>query len=138
MVPCCAGLPADACSCRGVFILYFSAGTCFGNIRIRSTKGSRRKKSDGKLLGDGVNLASRIQSLGQGNTILFSEEIRDKIKNSAKFKIVSLGLFDFKNVEKRIEVFALANEGLHVPSRQTIGGKVKKKKNWLNFLFGEK
>jgi class 3 adenylate cyclase/AmiR/NasT family two-component response regulator len=92
---------------------------------------------DGKLLGDGVNLASRIQSLGQGNTILFSEEIRDKIKNSAKFKIVSLGIFEFKNVEKPIEVFALANEGLHIPSRQNVGGKLKKKKNWLNFLFGE-
>jgi class 3 adenylate cyclase/CheY-like chemotaxis protein len=92
---------------------------------------------DGKLLGDGVNVASRIQSLGQGNTILFSEEIRDKIKNSSSFKIVSLGIFEFKNVEKPIEVFALANEGLHIPSRQTMGGKVKKKKNWLNFLFGE-
>ncbi len=39
---------------------------------------------DGKILGDGVNVASRIQSLGTGNTILFSEEIQDKIKNIAK------------------------------------------------------
>src|ERR1700685_3411317 len=30
---------------------------------------------DGKALGDGVNIASRIQSLGQANTILFSKEI---------------------------------------------------------------
>jgi len=29
---------------------------------------------DGKAFGDGVNLASRIQSLGQPNTILFSKE----------------------------------------------------------------
>ena len=92
---------------------------------------------DGKLFGDGVNLASRIQSLGQANTILFSEEIKDKIKNSSKFKTVSLGLFEFKNIEKPVEVFALANEGLYIPARQTMDGKLKKKKsNWLSFLIG--
>ena len=35
---------------------------------------------DAKALGDGVNVASRVQSLGQANTILISEEFRDKIK----------------------------------------------------------
>src|ERR1019366_1093993 len=39
---------------------------------------------DGKILGDGVNLASRIQSIAKGNSILFSEEIQDKIKNIPK------------------------------------------------------
>ena len=37
---------------------------------------------DAKALGDGVNVASRVQSLGQENTILVSEEIYDKIKNN--------------------------------------------------------
>src|SRR6188768_4329439 len=31
---------------------------------------------DAKALGDGVNVASRVQSLGQANTILISEEFR--------------------------------------------------------------
>src|SRR5204863_7185952 len=66
---------------------------------------------DGKILGDGVNVASRIQSLGKENTIVFSSEIYDKIKNNSKFKTVSLGFYEFKNVSKPIEVFALANEG---------------------------
>ncbi|MBL0130077.1 MAG: hypothetical protein IPP43_02250 [Chitinophagaceae bacterium] len=44
---------------------------------------------EGKALGDGVNLASRIQSLGQANTILFSGELQDKIKNNAEFNFVS-------------------------------------------------
>ncbi len=92
---------------------------------------------NGKILGDGVNVASRIQSLGQGNTILFSGEIHDKIKNNPKFKSVSLGLYEFKNVGKPIEVFALANEGLVVPLRKNMEGKLKKKKsNWLSFLIG--
>ncbi|HET7001813.1 MAG TPA: adenylate/guanylate cyclase domain-containing protein [Puia sp.] len=80
---------------------------------------------DGKALGDGVNVASRIQSLGQANTILFSDEIHNKIKNNQEFKSVSLGLFDFKNVDKPVEVYALANEGLFVPKRENMEGKLK-------------
>ena len=72
---------------------------------------------DGKVLGDGVNLASRIQSLGQANTILFSKEVFDKIRNHPEFKAKSLGQFHFKHVHEPVEVFALANEGLMVPKR---------------------
>ena len=78
-----------------------------------------------KALGDGVNVASRIQSLGQSNTILYSKEIFDKIRNQPEFKSVSLGLFEFKNVDQPMEVFALANEGLNVPKKETMEGKLK-------------
>ncbi len=80
---------------------------------------------DGNALGDGVNVASRIQSLGEANTILFSREFYDKIRNHPEFKTVSLGQFEFKNVDEPIEVFALANEGLVVPKREQMGGKLK-------------
>lgn len=93
---------------------------------------------EGKILGDGVNLAARIQSIGVGNSILFSEEIQDKIKNIPKFRSVCLGSFEFKNVDKPIVVFALANEGLIVPERRSITGKLKEKKKkpgWMQFLF---
>ena len=84
---------------------------------------------DGKILGDGVNLASRIQSIASGNSILFSEEIQDKIKNIPKFRSVCLGSFEFKNVEKPIIVFALANHGLIVPDHNDImEGKLKREK----------
>ena len=82
---------------------------------------------DAKALGDGVNVASRVQSLGQENTILVSEEVHDKIKNNGSITATSLGHFDFKNVGKSIEVFALTNEGLFVPKRKKMEGKLKKK-----------
>ena len=84
---------------------------------------------DAKALGDGVNVASRVQSLGQENTILVSGEIHDKIKNNPSFSTISLGQFNFKNVDKPLEVFALSNEGLTIPKRSTIEGKLKEK-NW--------
>ena len=82
---------------------------------------------DNKAMGDGVNVASRVQSLGQGNTILFSREVYDKIRNRPEWKAVSLGQFHFKNVQDPIEVFALANDGLNVPKRNKIKGKLKAK-----------
>ena len=78
-----------------------------------------------KALGDSINIASRIQSLGQANTILFSKDIFDKIRNQPVFKSVSLGTFEFKNVGQPMEVFALANEGLIVPKREQMSGKLK-------------
>ena len=84
---------------------------------------------DAKALGDGVNVASRVQSLGQENTILVSGEIHDKIKNNPSFSTISLGQFNFKNVDKPLEIFALSNEGLTIPKRSKIEGKLKEK-NW--------
>jgi TolB-like protein/tetratricopeptide (TPR) repeat protein len=80
-----------------------------------------------KALGDGVNVASRVQSLGQENTILVSGEFHDKIKNNSSITSVSLGHFDFKNVAKPMEVFALTNDGLFVPQRNKMEGKLKKR-----------
>ena len=78
---------------------------------------------DGKIMGDGVNIASRIQSLGLAGSILFSKEIFDKIRNHSEFKSVYLGGFHLKNVADPMEVFALSNEGLTVPAKGKIEGK---------------
>ncbi|HJS54864.1 MAG TPA: adenylate/guanylate cyclase domain-containing protein, partial [Chitinophagaceae bacterium] len=79
---------------------------------------------DGKIMGDGVNIASRIQSLGLAGSILFSKEIFDKIRNHPEFKTVYLGRFHLKNVADPMEVFALANEGITVPAGERIEGRV--------------
>ena len=82
------------------------------------------------VFGDGVNIASRIESLSVPGAILMSKSIRDQVKNKSEFQLISLGFFDFKNVEERIEVFALTNDGLVVPQRKKMEGKLKKK-NYL-------
>ena len=78
-----------------------------------------------KVLGDGVNIASRIQSLGIGGAVLFSKEMYETIKNHPRFKAVLMGTFEFKNVEEPMEVFALAGAGLTVPRREQLTGKLK-------------
>jgi len=77
------------------------------------------------VFGDGVNVASRIESLGIPGAILMSKTIRDQVKNQKGFLLVSLGSFEFKNVDEPMEVFALANPGFVVPKREQMQGKLK-------------
>ena len=77
------------------------------------------------VYGDSVNIASRIESLGVAGAVLFSKRIKRDIDNQTIFKLESLGEFDFKNVNKSMEVFALANEGFVVPKKSEMQGKLK-------------
>jgi tetratricopeptide (TPR) repeat protein len=102
-------------------------------IRIGIHLGDVIFKND-NVFGDGVNIASRIESMGIPGAVLVSKVIRDQISNKSEFQLTSLGSFEFKNVKEPIEVFAMANEGLVVPSRADLKGKGKqaepKKSKW--------
>jgi class 3 adenylate cyclase/TolB-like protein/Tfp pilus assembly protein PilF len=78
------------------------------------------------VYGDGVNIASRIETLAVGSSILMSKTVRDQVKNNTEFQITSLGSFHFKNVEEPLEVFALSNPEFVVPERDAMKGKLKK------------
>ena len=79
------------------------------------------------VFGDSVNIASRIESLGVAGAILFSERIKKDITNQTQFKVHALGDFEFKNIEKKMKVFALANDGLAIPKPSEMKGKLKSK-----------
>ena len=80
------------------------------------------------VYGDGVNIASRIETLGVGSSVLMSKSIRDQVKNNAEFSMVSLGSFLLKNVGEPLEVFALSNPGFVVPKKSEMKGKLENKK----------
>lgn len=92
------------------------------------------------VYGDSVNVASRIESLGVSGGVLFSNQIKRHISNHTLFQFQSLGFFEFKNVEQKMEVFALANEGIVVPKAKDLQGKFKTKAKpnswWLLGLIG--
>ena len=84
------------------------------------------------VVGDGVNLASRIESLGVAGSVILSDKVNDEIQNHPELKTVSLGVYQLKNVQRHVEVFALKHEGLVVPAKDTLLGKVDvKNKNSL-------
>jgi adenylate cyclase len=83
-------------------------------IRIGVHTGEILYKGD-EFYGDGVNIASRIQSLGVAGSVLFSGDVYDKVKNQAGLQPVSLGHHRLKNVDSPVPIFAMAGEGLVVP-----------------------
>jgi class 3 adenylate cyclase len=83
--------------------------------------------SETEVIGDGVNLASRVESMAVPGAVLISESVYDQIKNQPDFSGKSLGLFTFKNVTKPIEVFALMSDGLQVPHPKELTGKFLKR-----------
>ena len=86
---------------------------------------------DNKVFGDGVNIASRIESLGQPGTVLFSREVWEKIENKPEFQTKPLGKFEFKNVDRPLEVFALTNPEIRQPDIKSLTGKLSKKRKTL-------
>jgi len=87
---------------------------------------------EGAIFGDGVNLASRIESLGIPGAVLFSYRLLADLKSHPGFHYVSLGAFLFKNVDEPMEVFALANNGFPVPKQSEIKGKTTSKTSKSN------
>lgn len=84
--------------------------------------------NDGDVFGDGVNLASRIESLGVVGSVLISDKLNDELRNHPEFKTVSMGSYQFKNIGREVEVFALDHEGLVKPVPGSLKGKTQEKK----------
>ena len=70
--------------------------------------------------GDSVNVASRIQSLATGGSILISAKAHDEIKNQPDITTTPLGEFELKNVEESLEVYAIVSDVLTVPTRDDV------------------
>jgi len=72
------------------------------------------------IIGDGVNVASRIESLAIVGSVMISEKVFDEVKNQSDIYTASMGVFELKNMDKPIEVFAVTNNGLLVPEKDEI------------------
>jgi TolB-like protein/class 3 adenylate cyclase/Tfp pilus assembly protein PilF len=80
---------------------------------------------DNQIFGDGVNLASRIESLSVPGAVLLSDRINDQVNNHPDVKTISLGIYQLKNIERSVEVFALDRDGLVIPSYNSLEGKTR-------------
>jgi TolB-like protein/Tfp pilus assembly protein PilF len=89
---------------------------------------------DETIYGDGVNLASRIESLAVPGSIFISEKLADEVKNQTGISLRELGYFELKNIKLPVRIFAVSNEGLVVPSRDELKGKTKPPANRLAVL----
>ncbi|MFN8291936.1 MAG: adenylate/guanylate cyclase domain-containing protein [Chitinophagaceae bacterium] len=86
------------------------------------------------VFGDGVNLASRIESLAVPGSVFISEKVYDEIRNQQHISCREMGYFEFKNVKEPVRVFAISNDGIVIPQREDLKGKTRQPNNKLAVL----
>jgi adenylate cyclase len=72
------------------------------------------------VYGDGVNIASRIESLSVSGGVLISDKLFDEIKNHSYVSADFMGSYKLKNVKNPIKIYALSNSGLNIPTDEQI------------------
>jgi dienelactone hydrolase len=100
---------------------------------------------DGDVHGDGVNIASRLESMAIPGSIFISSKVQDDIKSQRDIQTISLGKYLLKNMKEPVEIFAVSNAGLIVPLNKKLEGKgvkyvsdrisIKKRTLLLRFLL---
>ena len=68
-------------------------------------------QKDGDVFGDGVNIASRLQTLAEPDTICISQKVYEEVAKKVDLgMVVSLGKPQLKNIAERFQVYALLLE----------------------------
>jgi TolB-like protein/Tfp pilus assembly protein PilF len=80
-----------------------------------------------QIIGDGVNVASRVESLGVAGSVLLSDKVYAELQNHPEFVTESMGVYELKNVKRKLEVFALKHPKLVVPVPNSLNGKLAMK-----------
>jgi len=75
------------------------------------------------IYGDGVNIASRMESFAVPGSIFISSKAYDDIKNQKEVSAVSMGRYLLKNVKGQMEIYAISNPGLVIPDAEILEGK---------------
>jgi TolB-like protein/Flp pilus assembly protein TadD len=68
------------------------------------------------LMGDGVNLAARIEGFAEAGGVAVSQQVHDQVRGKVGLAFVDKGEISLKNIEQRVHVFALAGAGRTIPT----------------------
>jgi class 3 adenylate cyclase len=65
------------------------------------------EESDGDLMGDGVNIAARLEGVAKPGAICLSEQAYWQVKGRLDLKVTDLGATNLKNIAEPIRVYSL-------------------------------
>ena len=65
------------------------------------------EESDGDLMGDGINIASRLEGIAKPGAICLSEDAYRQVKQRLDLKVSDLGATQLKNIAEPIHVYSL-------------------------------
>src|SRR5512135_1541232 len=81
-------------------------------FRIGIDLGDVVEESDGDLMGDGVNIAARLEGVAMPGAICLSEDAYRQVKARLNVKTKDLGPTNLKNIAEPIRVYALSVDGM--------------------------
>ena len=85
------------------------------------------EESDGDLMGDGVNIAARLEGIADPGGICLSEDAYRQVRDRIKEAFIDLGEKDLKNIARPVRVFAIKTGSAgpasetHVPPQDKAG-----------------
>ena len=77
------------------------------DFRIGVHLGDVVEESDGDLMGDGVNIASRLEGIAQAGAICLSEDAYRQVKSRLDLAVTDLGATQLKNIAEPVRVYSL-------------------------------
>ena len=83
---------------------------------------------DGDVFGDGVNIASRLQSIANPGSIFISESVHESISNKKDFQTRFFIHQKLKNVREPVKVYQVIADGVTI-AHQPIAQKIRPKRN---------
>ena len=86
-----AGLPPERC-------MKFRVGVHLGDVV---------EEADGDLMGDGVNIAARLEGVCVPGAICLSEDAHRQVKGRLELSVVDLGPIQLKNIAEPIRIYSL-------------------------------
>src|SRR6266581_7346924 len=76
-------------------------------FRIGIHLGDVVEESDGDLMGDGVNIAARLEGIAKPGTICLSEDAYRQVKARLDLAVTDLGQTELKNIADPVRVYSL-------------------------------
>ena len=76
-------------------------------FRIGIHLGDVVEESDGDLMGDGVNIAARLEGIAEPGAICLSEDAYRQVKGRLDLAVIDLGPTQLKNIAEPIRVYSL-------------------------------
>ena len=74
------------------------------------------EEEDGDLMGDGVNIAARLEGVAKPGAICLSEQAYWQVKGRLDLKVTDLGPTQLKNIAEPIRVYSL-EVGVPAPAK---------------------
>ena len=81
------------------------------------------------LLGDGVNVAARLEGLAEAGGICLSRTARDQVRDRMEIALEDMGEVEVKNIARPVRAFRVLGEGEAVATAVPAGGKAP----WLKY-----